>query len=331
MPRVVAAILAVGALAAPTAVAQELRTGESLGALDRKVAVSSLGTTVAWSEPVDDVSFRLVIWRGGRRIGAPVGTRRGPFDLDVGTDARGRTVVTYSRCQKAGVPPAGWGEYPHDVWATTARCSAYEYRVGARAERRLAAAPGDRGSVEMPTRWRGTTAYVLRAGDRREVRVFAPGARRSSRRLLLKSSRDRVAKLDLYGNQLAASTSRAVQVCPESGEGDRRVLPRLSQVLLLRPSRPARELARGCEFDGVLSVGEASVTAAGVTFLATVGRGVGAGLRSDVRTRRNGATSTQAWVEPDARLTSLGRGAELVAVRRRAGNYDAGFDVIRLG
>jgi hypothetical protein len=148
--------------------------------------------------------------------------------------------------------------------------------------------------------------------------------------LLLSASRDRIAKVDLRGTQAVAGVSRAVRTCPQSGEGDQRVLPRLSEVVLLPSTGRSGVLARGCEYDEVVSVGEPSLSAAGVTFLAHVARGAGAGVTSEIRTWRSGATAVAAWHESDAGLVSLARDRELLAVRNRAADAAYVFDLIRL-
>ena len=65
---------------------------------------------VAWSEQITQGVNVLVRWRAGRVDRLPVRSRKVPFDLDVGPDARGRAVAVYSRCagrQRTGERPAG--------------------------------------------------------------------------------------------------------------------------------------------------------------------------------------------------------------------------------
>lgn len=51
---------------------------------------------VIWSTPLRH-GYGLTAWRGGVVADLPVAPHRGPFYPDVGTDARGRDVVTFSR------------------------------------------------------------------------------------------------------------------------------------------------------------------------------------------------------------------------------------------
>jgi hypothetical protein len=59
--------------------------------------LSALGGWLVWSEPDGD-AWRLVALKDGVRRTFDVPARGQPFDVDLGTDARGRVVATYTRC-----------------------------------------------------------------------------------------------------------------------------------------------------------------------------------------------------------------------------------------
>src|SRR4051794_12631611 len=89
------------ALIAPGAAPADVR---DLGPVANDSALSAHGGWVVWSELQADGRWHLVGWHGGARVEPPVAPRGAPFDADVGSDAHGRPVVTYSRC--AGDPGA---------------------------------------------------------------------------------------------------------------------------------------------------------------------------------------------------------------------------------
>jgi hypothetical protein len=93
-----------------------------------------------WSayDPAANV-YRLTARRAGITASVPVPPRRQPFDADLGRDARGRLVATYSRCAgDAGGPARG--------------CGAYETVLGLAGERRLLTRVGAPGELH-PSRW----------------------------------------------------------------------------------------------------------------------------------------------------------------------------------
>jgi hypothetical protein len=65
-----------------------------------------------WSELGEDGRWHLVGWHGGMRVEPPVTPRGAPFDADVGSDAHGRPVVTYSRCAADPVAPPPYASVP---------------------------------------------------------------------------------------------------------------------------------------------------------------------------------------------------------------------------
>ena len=60
--------------------------------------LSAYAGQVVWSEQITQDVNVLMRWRAGRVDRLPVRSRKVPFDLDLGPDARGRAVAVYSRC-----------------------------------------------------------------------------------------------------------------------------------------------------------------------------------------------------------------------------------------
>jgi hypothetical protein len=97
------------ALAASGAASAEVR---DLGPVANDSALSAYGGWVVWSERQPDGRWHLVGWHGGARVEPAVASRDAPFDADVGSDAHGRPVATYSRCIADPVAPAAYAPVP---------------------------------------------------------------------------------------------------------------------------------------------------------------------------------------------------------------------------
>jgi len=96
--------------------------------------VAAHGDYAAWSRYEGPRRFRLVIWQDGKARRAKVEPRGAAFDVDLGTDARGRVVAVYSRCARYNrQQPLDW----LPVHAFDDRCDLYAYDLEARRERRL--------------------------------------------------------------------------------------------------------------------------------------------------------------------------------------------------
>ena len=93
-----------------------------------------------WSayDPATKV-YRLTARRAGITASVPVPPRRQPFDADLGRDAHGRLVATYSRC-------------PGDASGPARGCGAYETVLGLAGERRLLTRISASGDLH-PSRW----------------------------------------------------------------------------------------------------------------------------------------------------------------------------------
>ena len=116
--------------------------------LPAKVKVAMRGDTVAWSAPAAG-GWKLVIWRRGVLTDAAMRPASAPFDVDLGEDAAGRLIATYSRCSE---PPVGL-ERPRG-------CDVYLYDVDRERERRVARLGIGGASDYLPTASHGRIAFA---------------------------------------------------------------------------------------------------------------------------------------------------------------------------
>jgi hypothetical protein len=171
---VVAGVLA-GALA--TAAGPAVAAPQPLAPVAVNVPISSAGGWVGWSAPVAGGGFGLFAWHAGAVAQLPVAARPQPFDLDLGTDAHGRPVATFSRCSVAPVVLLGRTE----AWSG-AGCSVRVVDLATGRER-AAGVPRPAGmSDTTPSMWRGRIAFARRDTRRHrnvaQVMLWSPSARR---------------------------------------------------------------------------------------------------------------------------------------------------------
>lgn len=166
----------------PTSAQQPVAT--DLGA----VTISGLGDRVVWSEPTGtDRRYRLMqsVDGGPAAPVAGVPTRRGPFDVELGIDGRGRLVAVYSRCARQRVSEPRSGS-PFPRLDTASGCAVHQYRFADERERLLRRPPRNR-SEYLPSRWGAKLAVVqrderLRRSSRRAVRIAIVDLRSGRRR-----------------------------------------------------------------------------------------------------------------------------------------------------
>ena len=177
-------------------------------------------------------------------------------------DARGRAVVTYSRCRKE--PPRS----SHDffVGATIlppynqgTGCDVYEYGLRARTERRLRATRRRGRSEYLPARWGGRIVFATRIGRRGGRRPRLTGVDLRSGRTLnvAHGGGSDVAyasktvfgpsRLDLVGSRVAVGWVSYDGRCLSDDAADRDARQLLTQVYVARLDSVARRLvASGC-------------------------------------------------------------------------------------
>lgn len=152
--------------------------------------------TAAWStyDPSAGGWF-LVTRTGGVLERALVAPRSVPFDVDLGTDARGRVVAAYSRCRRdpTGADVAGRG------------CDLYAYDLYTRRERRLTGPSTAAASEYMPSLADGRVAFGRVDGGRTAVYVRPRNgaARRVPGGTQNRDDRTGLTGLDLYRDRLA--------------------------------------------------------------------------------------------------------------------------------
>ena len=134
--------------------------------------LSAYAGQVVWSQQLSPDVNVLMRWRAGRVERLPVRSRKLPFDLDLGPDARGRAVAVYSRCP---------GENPPSL--PDRRCDVYQLSLTNGRERRLRRVSTSRASEFAPTIWRGNIAYAsaTRSGLKPRLMLLRRGARRPQR------------------------------------------------------------------------------------------------------------------------------------------------------
>src|SRR5687767_10423830 len=92
-------------LAASALPAAPSQADETIASLTRPTSVSALDGRVVWSEyDAAQRTYFLTQHMNGVTTRLPIRSRAVPFDVDLGPDAEGRTVATYSRCRHE--PPA---------------------------------------------------------------------------------------------------------------------------------------------------------------------------------------------------------------------------------
>jgi hypothetical protein len=137
--------LAAAALSAPAAHADTILSSEPA-----PPKISAAGGAAAWST-YDQAAgaWFLVTRQAGAVERAAAAPRSVPFDVDLGRDASGRLVATYSRCDRdpAIAAPLGRG------------CDLYAYDLASRAERLLRGPSSDAASEYMPSIAGGRIAF----------------------------------------------------------------------------------------------------------------------------------------------------------------------------
>lgn len=204
-------------------------------------ALSAAGGWVAWSEQSEG-GWQLVAWHEGQKQTLPVAARSVPFDVDLGTDAAGNTVATYSRCSSE--PKSRDGNGIPD-WSRAKGCRLYQLDLASGAEQRLRV-PG-KGSDSTPSRSGTRLAFARASSGLTKLYLYSGG--KSLKQLpggVLRgacpyttgckkgSVRSAVQQLDLSGTQAAylwrvqgpgvSGTGAGWQIYTVNAKGKRRLL-----------------------------------------------------------------------------------------------------------
>jgi hypothetical protein len=153
-------------------------------------ALSAYGGWVVWSELEANGRWALTAWHRGAKTRLPVGTRSVPFDVDLGSDAHGRVVATYSRCATEPTPIPGTESVvgyasPNGLprWSRASRCSLRVLDIATGRERALRVPRPSGASDTTPSMWRGRVAFarLARRATVAQVLLFTPSTGRLRR------------------------------------------------------------------------------------------------------------------------------------------------------
>jgi hypothetical protein len=149
-----------------------------IASLSANVPVSAHAGWVVWSVQANG-RWELVAWHRGVVRKLPIRPRPQPFDVDLGTDSRGRTVATFSRCAQTPAAP------PYSGWTEPWTGSGCHIRVLdlATVRERAARIPRPAGTSDTtPSMWRGRIAFgrldPRRHHDVMQVLMWSPRTRR---------------------------------------------------------------------------------------------------------------------------------------------------------
>jgi hypothetical protein len=153
--RRIALIAVAGVLAALASSAAPAAADVTVATVTRPTLLSAEGVRVVWSS-FDSASGRysLMTSSAGVISTVPVAPRGVPFDVDLGVDALGNTVATYSRCRREPPrrnPAIGNAIVQMPDWARGRGCDLYLFDFQTGKERRLAGASSRRGSEFLPS------------------------------------------------------------------------------------------------------------------------------------------------------------------------------------
>ena len=158
--------------------------------VSRPTPVEMMGDQLVFSVyDAPSSSYRLVTLASNGAVTAlPVAAQTVPFDIDVGSDAKGRPWAVYTRCER----PSAFAVVLVPTFPAGKRCSLYAYSFDSRTQRRLAG----------PTSTKSTS---LQSPALASGRVFV--ARAATRARRARSSPLRVAVVPLGGGRLRTIAS----------------------------------------------------------------------------------------------------------------------------
>jgi hypothetical protein len=148
----------------------------ALASVTANAPISARGGWVVWSAAADG-GWDLMAWHRGARLRLPVASRGEPFDVNVGSDARGRAVATFSRCTTTPSPTAFFNDGPPaHVLGRGCRIRVVDLASG---RERPAAVPHPTGTSDTdPSMWRGRLAFArldpARHADVEQVLLWSP-------------------------------------------------------------------------------------------------------------------------------------------------------------
>ena len=296
--------------------------------------VSAHGEWVVWSHFDEERGQYELVGRKGSAAPRPLGVRPRslPFDVNLGPDARGRTVGVYSRCAREAVPSPPFDRPPFDrlpPYRLGRRCRIYQLDLESGRERLLLSRPG--ASLVQPAIWRDHLVFVSQR-PRTEERVvvhieerFLRGGKLVTRRVVAGpepfDEDEGPLGIDVEGGTVAyAWRSGSIVSCPHASVGRSEI--ERTRVVVRRRGGSRAIVARGCDADGpgrvdVAIVDSPSLSGRNVFWRAdirTPGR-EGVELRSrELDSRRRGVTRFSGLY---MQFVSVHRGRAFVSDPRR--------------
>lgn len=162
-------------LAASALPAAPSQADETIASLTRPTSVSALDGRVVWSEyDAAQRMYFLTQHMNGVTARLPIRSRAVPFDVDLGPDAEGRTVATYSRCRHE--PPARDRRTGNAIarqmfqWSRARGCDIYMFAFETGAEVRVRYVSTRGASEFLPSVWTDRIAFA-RVFERRRGRA----------------------------------------------------------------------------------------------------------------------------------------------------------------
>lgn len=154
---------------------------EVVGSEVMPTTVQVSGSTVVWSS-YDTVagSYFVAARRSGVTARLPLRGRPVPFDLDLGIDKAGRTLLVYSRCETEAEPLRSF----RPDWTSGGRCRIFEFDFRAGRERQIGLGGLSTGaSVALPAVWGNRVAFAYARTPRSPVQLYTADRRSGRRRL----------------------------------------------------------------------------------------------------------------------------------------------------
>jgi hypothetical protein len=139
-----------------------LVVGGTIATLTRETPIAAGQGWLVWSVGTNNAAFKLHALHEGREFVLPLAARPVPFDASVGTDAGGRPVVTFSKCQSvAEMAIVGAGEGGLLEEPTTARDCRVRMLELEDGRESPVPIPHPRGTSDTaPAMWRGVVAFA---------------------------------------------------------------------------------------------------------------------------------------------------------------------------
>jgi hypothetical protein len=163
------------AVAASIPLAAPAQADETIASVARPTPVSALDGRVVWSDYDSAQGVYYLTERfGGTTARLPVAPRTVPFDVDLGPEADGKTVATYSRCRRE--PPPRDPRTGNAIagqqfqWSRARGCDIYMFSFETGAEVRVRYASTRGASEFLPSVWTDRIAFA-RVFERRRGRA----------------------------------------------------------------------------------------------------------------------------------------------------------------